>query len=221
MTRRRSGFTLLEVLVALIMSATIAGSLAASLYTAYRGRTRAEAAIDAAHLNEALGDVITADLLNAVAPTPNPNNNLALAGPFQGDDASIQLYVSGGDTHGAIHADIKQVSFYVTNDPTTGTGSVLVRAVVTNLLSPIQPEPVQEIVCRNVQSFTISYYDGTGWYETWDSLDHNDALPLAVELTVVQFSADNVEATRQIDRRIMLPCGTDASLTTSPENGGM
>jgi prepilin-type N-terminal cleavage/methylation domain-containing protein len=221
MTRRRTGFTLLELLVALTMSATIAGSLAASLYIAYRARNRAEVAIDAAHLNDAVGDIIYRDLVNAVPPTPNLNNNFVLAGPFQGDTASLEFYVSGGEARGSVRTDIKRVSFSVTTDPGSGAGSVLVRAVVTNLLSPIEPRPVQEVLCRNVQSFTISYYDGSAWYETWDSLEHNDALPLAVEWTVVQASADNPETTRQIDRRITLPCGTDASLTTASTNGGI
>lgn len=214
MIPRRTGFTLLELLVALTMAATIAGSLAASLYSAYHARNSVDAAIEAAHSNDAVGDIIARDLVNAVPP------NGILASTFLGDDVSLQFCCSGGDSHSTIPGDIKQVEFVVITDPDVPGATNLVRNITTNLLAPVQPDPVQEVICRNVQSFTVSYFDGTSWYDAWDSTQYNNTLPLAVELTIVQASPGNPDEERQIVRQVVLPCGVAASSTSSTTGGG-
>ncbi len=209
MTRRHTGFTLLELMLAMTMAATIAGALAASLYVAYRARNSVDAAIDAAHMNDAVGDIMSRDLANAMPP------NDVLASTFLGDSVSIQFCCTGGESHSTVPGDIKQVTFIVTDDPAGQSGSVLMRQVVSNLLSPIEPEPIEEIICRNVQSFTVSYFDGTTWNDTWDSTQQNNTLPLAVELSIAQGSTDNPADVRKIVRQVALSCGVAASATSA------
>ena len=47
-----------------------------------------------------------------------------------------------------------------------------------------QPPPEEEILCRNVRSFEMKYYDGSAWQDDWDSTTLNNALPLAVSFTI-------------------------------------
>jgi hypothetical protein len=35
-----------------------------------------------------------------------------------------------------------------------------------------------------VRSFTLRYFDGTSWYDGWDSTQVDDSLPLAVQMTL-------------------------------------
>lgn len=149
MTRHRTGFTLLELLVALTMAATIAGSLAHSLYVSYHARNSAQAAIDAAHLNDAVGVILTRELVNAVPP------NGILASAFTGDDQSLEFYSTGGESHSTIPGDLKMVDFLVISDPDNPGVNNLVRRVTTNLLAPVEPEPVDEVICRDVETFTV------------------------------------------------------------------
>ena len=48
----------------------------------------------------------------------------------------------------------------------------------------MQEEPQEEILCRGVRSFTISFYDGTTWQPEWDSTLLGDTLPVAVEINL-------------------------------------
>jgi hypothetical protein len=62
---------------------------------------------------------------------------------------------------------------------------VLTRRIMRNLLTQQVEEPEEEILCRNVRSFSLRYWDGTMWQDTWDSTQLENALPLAVEMTLV------------------------------------
>ncbi len=86
---------------------------------------------------------------------------------------------------------------------TTSSGTrVLVRQLRRNLLPQIEnAEPDEEsVVCRNVRTFTIRYYDGQQFEEYWDSSELGNILPMAVEVTL------------ELDRPP--PAGTSAASST-------
>jgi hypothetical protein len=78
----------------------------------------------------------------------------------------------------------------------------LVRRVTRNVLSSVQ-QPADEVLCRNVQNFSVRYFDGTNWQTDWDSTALGDVLPYAVEVTL------NI-ADRQITRIVPLACAKPA-----------
>ena len=56
-------------------------------------------------------------------------------------------------------------SFVIFDDRKGGLGlqpeQVLVRRVTTNLLSQVQVEPQEEVLCRGVRALNFRYFDGT------------------------------------------------------------
>jgi prepilin-type N-terminal cleavage/methylation domain-containing protein len=68
-----------------------------------------------------------------------------------------------------------------TNNP---YDSVLVRRVTRNLLAPIDEPPDERVICRGITAFTISYYDGSQWHDTWDSTQYADCLPMALKVSL-------------------------------------
>ena len=68
--------------------------------------------------------------------------------------------------------------------PNGSQQQVLVRRVTTNLLSPVTPEPYEEVVCRGVRAVNIRYHDGLLWQDSWDSTQLENNIPTAVELTL-------------------------------------
>lgn len=184
----RKAFTLLEVLVATTMTALLAGSLYATLYTAFRARRSAAEAVGSSRRAELAADFICAELRSAVVP------NGILAGTFFGEDAT-----------GTLGRESDTVSFYRTADATDqeasqgeimmvelscepsldGVGMDLVRGVRRNLLAPTFYDLPGEVLCRGVLALNLRYFDGVDWLDSWDSSVEDNSLPLAVEVDLV------------------------------------
>lgn len=79
--------------------------------------------------------------------------------------------------------EIKQVQLQV-YQPQGMSDLCLVRDVTSNLLADVQPPPDEEIICRHVVAFNLTYFDGTDWYDTWDSTQQGNVIPYAVRVTL-------------------------------------
>jgi len=185
---RRGGFTLLEILVAMLMASILALSVVSTLLIAFRAREHAEAAVAPYRSAEVAMDIIQKDLESAQAPigllTQQTNFEGVLNGAGGRGDFSAQLqFASNGDApqHVDGNGDIKQLTLLVEQQ---GNDQVLVRQVVSNLLSPQQMTPDEEVICRHVVTFNLRYFDGEEWQTAWDSTQYNNVLPTAVEVTI-------------------------------------
>ncbi len=182
----RAGFTLLEILLAMTLMAMLAGTLYGSLHIAFRARDSVQRAIEETNAG-ALGlDLVRRDFSEALPPKG------ILAGTFIGSDDqwdngrdadSMDFYASANMLDEPVGTcDIIHVSIALGTDD-DGTVA-LVRNTTTNLLATEVPEPDTEVICRNVRSLNLRYFDGTDWLDSWDSTQEGDELPLAVELVL-------------------------------------
>jgi type II secretion system protein J len=211
MTRRRSpsGFTLLELLIAMSIMVMLTASLYAAMSAAFRGRRTAEEALEPARRAGAALAMIEDDLESACAPVG------ILAGEFlevdgrgdSGQPADSMLFHAVTDEPAARTppAPIVRIEYALATDAESGD-LVLVRRTTTNLLSPETPTPVEEVLCRHVRSFDLSCYDGLDWQAAWDSTTLGNVLPLAVTITLV--IATDTESDYTLSRTIALPCAT-------------
>lgn len=184
---RRSNFTLLEMLVALVLMSVIAGALYSSLHIAFKARESASAVLEPVRRAELTITLIRRDIECALPPTG------LLAAEFVGEDATdaggrdadtLLLHSSAGvPVEGRVASDIRRVE--LSCEPSeSGEGNLIVRRTTTRLLAPETPEPVEEVLCRNVEAFDLRYFDGSGWMESWNSSGSGNALPEAVEVTI-------------------------------------
>ena len=215
MRRVPRGFTLLELLLSVVMTAIIAASLAASLYIAFRARVSAQQAVEATRAVDAVGDVVSRDIANALPP------NGILASTFTGEVDSLDFYCTGPESKASVQGDCKHVQYAVVTDDTGSSQPDLVRYVTTNLLSPTLLDPTQERICRGVQTFTLSYFDGVNWTDTWDSSQQNNTLPVAIQLTLVLLPSRPDAAPIQTVRTITLPCGLADTTGLALPGGGL
>ena len=177
------GFTLFELLVAMGLTILIVGALGASLYAAFRAESSAVRVVNTNRGVDAALDTLCADLGDAVPPQSATGNTLA--GPFQGNNQSLGFSACGMEPGSGVQGNVRLIQIDVEQSP-GGGGMELVRRVTTNLLAPVQPVPGAEVLCTHVTGFTIAYFDGTNWDDTWDSTQTqpvND-LPSAVMLTL-------------------------------------
>jgi len=217
--RGARAFTLLEVVLATALMAMLAASLYASLAVAFRARTSALSACGPTRTCAMVMDLVGEDLRSAVVPKG------VLAGAFLGQpgvDASgresdalvFHCIVSDLEPAQGV-GDIKRVEF-VCEPAADLRGQVFLRRLTTNLLAPQTPEPREEVLCRGVSAFTVRYFNGSDWLDTWDSASEDNILPLAVEVTLELLSDRPGEASggHRLSRVFLLSCGTAASETT-------
>jgi len=209
----REAFTLLELLVALAMASLLALSLFTAMNVTFRARRSATAAIEKSRAITIASEIISQDLQSVPPPTG------ILAGQFigqrqaganGGNNDALEFYTAentGAADDNPMNDGIHKVDLLVRTDVNP---PVLVRQVTRNLLSPNQPPPEEEILCRGVRNFTLQYYDGTSWQDDWDSTGSGDVLPMAVSITL---ELDNPDPTQNdgkpisVSRIIPLSCG--------------
>jgi len=224
-TRIARGFTLLEILLASTMVALLAGSLYASLHIAFKARNSALSAVDTVRKCNLTIDLIRSDLQSAVLPGTSATTAISVSfvglggsGATSSGNADLIFYASTADILPSPGiGDIKRVEYACV--PSDDGQFMLVRFITTNLLAPISPDPIEEVICRNVRAFTVMYYDGTAWQESWDSTTTSpkNALPKAVEV-IIEINDDAGRPATPVSRVIAIPVGqglTSASPTGS------
>jgi type II secretion system protein J len=234
---RRRAFTLLELLLALGMVAMISLTLYMSLNIAVRARERTASNVMPVRTALLAADIIRQDFESVLPPTSS--TALALTGPFvgvsQGGADSVDFYCVGSDAGWHSPQDQKQGLGSSTqqqqDDPfaegprhvvialrTDVQPPTLVRSVTRNLLAPTLPQPEDEILVRNVKSFTVRYFDGTTWQDQWDSTTLGDILPPAVEMTIETYIDDpkpgQPPSLYRVTRVFPLACAKPADDTT-------
>lgn len=205
--RDRRAFTLIELLLAIGMVAMLMLSLYVGMSTAFRARRSVSAQTDVMRQAKAALDLIEQDLRSVLPPGGT------LAGPFlgtlAGTVATIDCYSLGADyaTLGQPASDGMRHVLLMTYEE--GAGHTLVRYVTRDLLGTAGGSPEEEILARDVSTFTVRFYDGTTWTDTWDSTILSNALPLAAEVNIgiKRPSVDDPERVYTLSRLITLPCG--------------
>jgi len=166
------------------MTAVLAGSLYATLHTAFKARRSAGAAVEQMRRAEFAVEMMRTDIESAVVPKG------ILAGSFLGEDATdgagqpmdgLALHCTASGAEGT--GDIRMVELACEADD-DGEGMVLLRRVNYFLLASTVREPQAEVLCRGVRWLDFKYHDGTEWQDSWDSTARGNVLPLAVQVTL-------------------------------------
>jgi len=121
-------------------------------------------------------------------------------------------------------ADMRKVEFAL-ETPERATHPALMRHVYTNLSPSKEAIPRDQVLCRNVRSAYLRYYDGTLWMDSWDSKGQGDVLPFAVEITLEMERPDPQVPRSDWDvykmtRVFRIPCAALAQSTSSSTGTG-
>jgi len=213
---KQEAFTLIELLVAMTLMVAVASCLYSALYTGFKARRSAMSAVEPTSLAINAIELLKQDI-NGVLPPSG-----VLAGAFLGIDSV-----------GANGVDCDSLEFYTTHiyadddNPAGGLGKIelaleedtdddrenyrLVRRVTSNLLSPRAIEPQEQVLCRNVTSLNLLYFDGESWVGEWDSTADANSLPLAVQIDIQVANNTINPASAPQERRLVqsfaIPCG--------------
>ena len=219
----RRAFTLIELVLALALTVSVAAILSGAMFTVFHAKNSINEALDQSRAGGNGADILPQELANCLPPTPSTTTTIrvsltsagttgSLIGPFEGLSDSVDFFTSGPEPKADLQPDVREVQYELLTDP--DGGQMLVRHVFTNPLATVTTQPPDVIVCHNVLSFALSYYDGTNWNDTWDSTQKSNALPLAVQITLELTPRHPNELTRLDTRMVPVICAVATSSTT-------
>ncbi len=237
---RASAFTLLELLVAMSLMVVVASCLYTALYTGFRAHRSALLAVEPTSAAINAIELLKQDICGVLPP------GSGLAGAFIGsnergakgvDADALEFYT----THiyadeGTLTGGLGKIELLLEEDRDGQVGNdtsyLLLRRITTNLLSPRNVTPEEQVLCRNVMSLNLRYFDGDDWVDEWDSTADANSLPLAVEIDIQIAPSDknrkalrngNVEPEkRRLVQSFAIPCKSaeETEETTSQTASG-
>jgi prepilin-type N-terminal cleavage/methylation domain-containing protein len=231
-----AGFTLIEILLAVVISAVIAtaifGTLAAGRDVSRRGALQAELDQIARQSLERLA----ADLRLAVLPSEIYDSGFT--GEQDGEDADardrLDFVTASGlpdpyrmgpveteDADRPRRIDLARVLYFIDDDETTPErGLVRAEQIYLNTPTVQQDEDLERIeIAPEAVALRLRYCLGETWFDTWDSRQAN-ALPQAVEVTltvrVERNDAIHERKLMTIVRCLLAPPATQLDASTDP-----
>lgn len=230
-SRMNRAFTLMEVLLALAVSAIVLSVVSSVFFGALQLRNRTARAFDDLLPLQHAVTVIRRDLTALLPP----------GGTFAGElqstpgttDPTLNLFAGGQPVSPVLHTasglvdaftlfgDVQRVAYYLV-DPTNGVtqGRDLVRVVARNLLPATVDQPASQWLMSGVETVRFQYLDGTVWTENWDSTTSSN-LPLAVRVQIVPATEpdrENLYFQAPVELVVSLPQGR-AQQTQNPGGG--
>lgn len=181
------GFTLLELVLAATIFATIAAALYASMNVAFRGRASAYRQVDTTRHAALVLHILQQDFQSILPPGEQLSGAFIGQPPGQtiaGSDAFLEFYSLGRNPSlegTPLEESIRRIGLVFRTDLAE---PALIRQVEPNLLARVLEDPIEEVLAVNIRSITARYFDGDYWYDNWDSTLQNNELPRAVELTI-------------------------------------
>lgn len=187
----RNGFTLMELLLAIVVSAVVLAAINGVFFGAMRLRNRTAESLDRTLPVQNALAMIRRDLMGIQLPGGTFAGILNSAATISGEtetETGPEIYTNTGAlTDYLPWGDIQRIA-YVLRAPTNQMGSVqgrdLVRVANRNLLPPVQDEPVEQRLLSDVELLEFSFYDGQSWRTTWNSTNEITSLPRAIRVTL-------------------------------------
>jgi prepilin-type N-terminal cleavage/methylation domain-containing protein len=187
------GFTLLETLAALAITALVLAALGGTVLGAARARARSADAADRTAAVRALLLRLAAELEAAHPPArraPDLDERFAVDAARPSHPwSSLRLATVAPDARGSGPAtDVHSVTYGVAPDPAHPGSHALVRRTA---VVPGGAETTAVPVLRGVRRFTVRCFDGTRWRESWLP----GPLPRAVAVTLAAERVDELTVT--------------------------
>jgi type II secretion system protein J len=214
--KHRSGFTLIELTIAMAMVALLAISLFTSIRIAFRATESAGNAVAPPRTAALAMEFLRDDIQNAQAVSGMLGGNFegTQSQGANGQEADDLIFYSTSDAadHADANGEIKEIELTIEPTP-DGKDQQLVRRVTRNLLSQNPETPDEEVLCRGVYSYALQYYTGSQWQPTWDSTQEDNTIPAAVQVTLQLQRATNSGGTavQTYTRIFNLSCSTAAT----------
>ncbi len=222
---RRHAFTLIEMLLALAVSAIVLAGIGGVFFSALRLRERTTALLDESlPLYRAVG-LLRSDLKSALPPEG------VMAGDFKvgplisgiGQSVGLQFTTSTGVvSDNAQGGDLQEVTYELRDSAvrTGGAGRDLVRSTSHTLLSTALLDYKEQPVLGNVESVEYACFDGINWRDLWDTSLTDTNLPTAVRIRIQMVAEQDVDIRGRQPIEIIVPLVTQSRTNQTQQTTG-
>jgi type II secretion system protein J len=190
---KRTGFTLVEVLVASTIGVFIAMVAVGALRAIIASGEMVDSSINAAAEVRFAANMIARDLQNFYSSDDIDNTKfIGTIEPLEGDNyTSYLIFYTLGRTKARIdqpEGDLYEVEYYLVQE---GENSMLMRRLWPNPskdYEELEPRGILTVIAENIAAFEVQYFDGEEWSEEWP--EEMQALPDLVSISIIALQPD-------------------------------
>ncbi len=224
-TAAAAAFTLMEMLLALAVSAIVLAGIGGVFFTALRLRERTTALLDeAAPLHRALV-FLRRDLQGTMPPGGVMVGDFKIGNVNSGIGGTVGLQFT--TTTGVLRdetsgGDLQEVT-YELRDPairTNGAGRDLIRSTSRNLLSTTTLDYNEQWLMGNIENVEFAGYDGMNWRELWDTSLTDTNIPTAVRVRITLVADEMVDLRNRQPIELIVPLAVQARTNQTQQTTG-
>jgi general secretion pathway protein J len=225
--RRRAGFTLLEVIVAMSIMALIAALTFGSIQGALASRDWLEQADETNQIARIAMDRIRRDLALAYLTDSTSAINTYRTIFVAKDDSPDKLWFTSL-SHKRLYRDAREsdqteITYWTEEDPTTEDAFVLLRREAARIDSEPEKDGVIQPLAYKVKAFELRYLDATTseWSEEWDTTGtiQTERLPRAVQVNLTLLAADPEDEEKTIEQPFLTTVLLEYADRLTPQSG--
>ncbi len=177
MTKRDRGFTLIEIVVAMTITALVLFTIYGTFTSVSRAKNRVEAASDGYHQARIIFDRIGREIRGAYLIPNNPNTVL-LGGENEQGNPYLQLTTTATTPQSGITAGLAVVTYEFRDDPEKPNGKVLMRTE-TSSFEVDRDQATGYRLATDLDGMKLRFYGNGAWHDQWQT-----GIPDIVELTL-------------------------------------
>lgn len=194
MYAKRTGFTLVEILVASTIGTFISLIAVGTLHTVITGSDMVERNINAAAEVRFASNIISRDLVNYYHADDFAETEFIGASETYSDyDTAYLVFYSVNRAKARVfepECDIYEVEYYL--EPSDDGTLSLRRRVWPNPNIEFEPGGIVTTIAEDIMYFEISYYDGEEWYADWPEDMEGPPDLVEVSITTTPLGLGNV-----------------------------
>lgn len=186
----QSGFTMIELLVAVAVSAILVTALYATFFSVFAAADASGAGLDRRIETGRLVDRFSRDIRSAMFKSGHAASRFTGGGDGMHSAVSMATHTRPVVSAGLPSSDLTGIRYFVAD----GEGGLSVFREARDLF---RDEAAAAELLTGVESFEVLYYNGKDWAKAWDS-DLEGALPVAVRMKLVLTDGERVSAVARV-----------------------
>lgn len=182
MTIRSRGFTLIEILVAITITALVLFTIYGIFTSVSKARKRVETQSEGYRQARIIFDRIGREIRGAYVTSNNPNSHaqtVFAGGINEQGDPFLQLTTTATTPQSGVNTGLALVGYELENDPETPNGKVLIRTETSPFSVTQKDQTSGYRLATDLDDMKLRFYANGAWQDQWQS-----GIPDIVEVTL-------------------------------------